>query len=114
MQSIKLSNRIGSYSSLVPNNDILDAKYGDYHYRYTNIHARKKYVHVEVANPHDELQTSSMMLTTEKFNSSPIRSRSRMSFTKELASPLKDISTINAGLSKEKDKSAEKIETIPI
>jgi len=33
MQSIKLSNRIGSYSSLVPNRDILDAKYGDYHHR---------------------------------------------------------------------------------
>ena len=76
------------------------------------MHAWKKYVHVEVANPHDELQTSSMMLTTEKFNSSPIRSRSRMSFTKELAIPMKDISTINAGLSKDQDKSADKIEAI--
>lgn len=112
MQSIKLSNRIGSYSSLVPNRDILDAKYGDYHHRHTYINAWKKYVHVEVANPHEDLQTSSMMLSTEKFNSSPIRSRSRMSFTKELAIPMKDISTINAGLSNDKDKSAEKIETI--
>jgi hypothetical protein len=52
------------------------------------------------------------MLTTEKFNSSPIRSRSRMSFTKELAIPMKDISTINAGLSKDQDKSTDKIEAI--
>lgn len=96
MQSIKRSNRISSSSSVVPNSDILEIKYGDYYNRKNSIKAQKKYVHVEIANVTDKLQISSMMLSTEKFINSPIRSRSRSSLNKDHAISIKDTSTMNA------------------
>jgi hypothetical protein len=55
-------------------------------------------------------------MTTEKFSgSSPMRSRSRMSFQKESAIQMKDISTIGADVSKaelKSNKSTEKIDFV--
>jgi hypothetical protein len=68
MHSIKLSDRMGAYNALVPNRDILNVKYENHHLAdvYNETGFRKR-VQIEVPNPKDDYQHSSMNVSSEKW-----------------------------------------------